>query len=1245
MDAALFCAQLRRRLRVILAADALSRLVRLWIVGLVVIAFLDFAAALPPLLRALAVLALVASGLWLLLLRAWRPLTRPMPDAAMASLAERRLPALNGLLLSRVDGVDLGADDQRRLENLLDADALCRLVRSDGLARRGSAAGLMVLAMLALVISNPGLASTAMARVLLPFGAAEWPRTTVHLAHFERSVVAEDEPLVAVIERPHGPPGPLLLQWRNARGSLEQRTSGALRGPWRELLPLAQGRHELVISGNDALPLTLHGSVVARPRALLQEVRVHPPAYTEAEVMRLSTLSSLAVLPGSLVEVDFILSQSPFAKESQWRVHFGDEALSDVTRDGELLRLRLPMMAAGTLAVDLSDYHRGQRYGEPTTIVIEGRPQAHYPIELMADRPPQVDLTGPRHAEAVTSRARVTLEISASDDYGLARLDLRARRLVASEDDEGESRAPGSAQLLAEEEQIIHRFEDVSGLRSTQRRHRLSLEGLVRRGDALELVAEAADANDISGPGIGRSRERLLRVVSEDELRQELDQALVEARDRLLQSRESLARGLAEPQALTDSARGAGSIGRRAADQLTEVIRRWGDNRQDSDRLAAMEQARGVVDDRALPALTGAAQGDDAAEAQARDADAALGEAAAMISALLQSDDLLRELEGLVRRQEGLGEEARQAVVQALIAPLSGAAAERAASMVGRQEELAAQLAAIERRILGSESSRHDAARALVERLQPADLLGRAARSLSGERPQQQGVRQQDDALAAMRRIRDALRGLDITSQAARDLRALADRQDQITDAIEAGEALAALVDEQGQLGREAAEQARILDEVDLSPEAASALQAALEAMGGAEQALQQGSRSQASRESTSAAALLRAVAEALAGGDDEGTSENGNDNEETESSGPDVLALIRRLVQQQTVVVTRATVLDLQAQRQHREAGGRGDYRDLDFNLSRSVRDLAQLQDDIRLQLEEEGLKELDQNPIAQRALSQVLVSMQQAYEHFAEPALGARGVRLPKIVLYQLQRLLAIAAAMPLPDSDAEEDNGGGDGDGGGGDRPAFPPTAEIALLRAEQMRLALLTRTRQPGDLGREQAELAGLVDYLLSGARPGSRAELLLRRSQRAMLSATHLLREQQSRGGLTQTEQDLAVASLNQLLSEAMQAGAASSGGQQQADSEGAGEREGQSRQSAADGVGTGDGEDQSQPGASQAGTQESGTVRAQVDDSRQGGLLDYATEVRPRLLEALNDESLPADARALLRRYFELMER
>ena len=99
----------------------------------------------------------------------------------------------------------------------------------------------------------------------------------------------------------------------------------------------------------------------------------------------------------------------------------------------------------------------------------------------------------------------------------------------------------------------------------------------------------------------------------------------------------------------------------------------------------------------------------------AQEADKALRDATQLLTDLLQSDNILRELDNMIRRQEQLNEISRDLVLKALVRPLQGADKATAANMSEQQAELSKELRDIERRLLDSESEAHEEAQRIVE--------------------------------------------------------------------------------------------------------------------------------------------------------------------------------------------------------------------------------------------------------------------------------------------------------------------------------------------------------------------------------------------------------------------------------------------------------------------------------------------------------------------------------------------------
>jgi hypothetical protein len=126
-------------------------------------------------------------------------------------------------------------------------------------------------------------------------------------------------------------------------------------------------------------------------------------------------------------------------------------------------------------------------------------------IEPIIDAPPAVTLVSPsRDSVLRTAAGRIALSADASDDFGIA--SAAFEYIVSS--GEGESFTFRSGTIGAVGPSGRHASIAAS----------LALESLVLKpGDVVHLRAIARDANDVSGPGIGTSETRTIRIARHDE--------------------------------------------------------------------------------------------------------------------------------------------------------------------------------------------------------------------------------------------------------------------------------------------------------------------------------------------------------------------------------------------------------------------------------------------------------------------------------------------------------------------------------------------------------------------------------------------------------------------------------------------------------------------------------------------------------------------------------------------------------
>jgi hypothetical protein len=1199
MDVQGFLADLRRRLRRVLWLDGLARLVVLALVGCAVAVLIDYCWPIPGGVRLVALSGIVVGVVAMCRSRLVRPLGRPMDDRALAQFAERRLPTLDGRLLTRVDGIDIGASDGRVLGETLTPSALVALVPAVGMPRRVLLAGSVLLALAVITVLFPRPVQDGFARLFLPFGATEWERRSTLVGELERPVVAADEPLVVRLRRSKGPDAPLRLHWLpEGGGAGERRMLSGLGGPWIQALNLPTGAYRLIAESGDAQPLVLHGLVVSRPALAQIEATLTPPAYTRLAPQKLGTLGC-AALPGSRLDFAVAFSLDAGRHVVDAGASLGDAALPvETTATG--LKGALTVTKGGVITLRLADQD-----------AIAPSPAPRFTLVLAEDRKPVVALGGPRSKEAVTARAELAVAVDASDDYALATLVLSAAAFSDEPPAEGGgSRKP--ADKPSKESQTA--FPDVKGLAATTRRSLVKVADLAKEGDRVVLIARASDANDVTGPGLGESPPLELRVVSESELRQEFDRLLTEARDRVVQAREEIAQGLAKPERLTLTGRGATLAATKAGEILAQVTRRWAENKLPPEQAVPVGRAGELVNAQALPRLAEMASGQ---EPSARAADTHLAEAEKLLAGLLTEGDLTRVLASLVEREKSLSEESRAFVRDHLTKPLDEAAKRRQANLAARQKELADAVKEVERRILASPSKQLEKAQDLVRSETPADQLQQAAAKLGADTQRPQAIPHQESAIATLTKLLDQLRGSDAAADLAKKAGELAVRQEQLVKQLEEGANPRELAAEQRKLKDDTEQFGKQLDK---QPQAAKPVAAAAQAQDAAAKADDQSDRSAAAREGAAAASLLREAQKALGKEEDQD-----KDDKKKDKKSPDVLALLKELHKQQAAVVADSALIFQRL----------GD-KPLDFAATRDVPALAEREQDILLRLKEEGAKELEQMPIALVALGRVATALDKAGQHLATPALGERGMRLEKIALYELTRLIEIAENIPSPEQ--QEKGGGGKGDGGGNQAP-FPPAAQIALLAAQQEELAALTAANRPVELAAMQHEVGELTKLLLDHTRPGSRPHLLLARAHRAMGSAEGLLGAS-DRGTTTRHEQAAAEAALRRILAEAKGSGGGKGSPQPQQKPQSGGKPPPPAPSPGNQGGAN-------SPGGNAGGTKADGKGRdgtVVVDGGpERGEFLNLPQERREQLKQA-REQPLPPGALPVFERYLELLE-
>ncbi len=468
MDAPSFLAQVRARLTRVLVLEGAARVLLIAISLLLLLVVADYCWPTPGWFRCAALLALLATVAVGARPRRGRPLRQAMDHRSLAQFVERRLPGLDGRLLTWIDGIALG-QEAAALEQVLVPSAVRTLVPARRLPRWLAGAGTALAAVLLSFVLWPRFCQDACGRMFLPLGGTQWARGNTIKAELDRSVVAADRKLQVAIERHYWRSGvdqpgfeaPVVVSWLALDGIAAGRHDGrqlpGMRGhQWTTSLPdLPPGHWRISIESGDAEPVLLEARSVARPSLVGISALLTPPAYVHLKPQHLATLACSA-LPGSQLAM-----QLRFAAEPGSTIASAEGA---VTTNGQSTPLQLQRSGedfSGTLAI-----RPGAALGLALRAVdqdgIALDPPASFAVSLIVDHPPTVSLSGPASAESVSAHAVVWITVDASDDYALAKLELHGQNLPGHAPG---TEAPASKGPLA----TIEAFADVADTAATTR--------------------------------------------------------------------------------------------------------------------------------------------------------------------------------------------------------------------------------------------------------------------------------------------------------------------------------------------------------------------------------------------------------------------------------------------------------------------------------------------------------------------------------------------------------------------------------------------------------------------------------------------------------------------------------------------------------------------------------------------------------------------------------------------------------
>jgi hypothetical protein len=462
------------------------------------------------------------------------PLSVKISDDDLAITYENAYPGSANILISAIQlRRDMDREDYPYSKNMSEAvirhaDHFAESLDPERLAttpivlRHLSTALALVVVLGALASIFPSHAGLWVSRFFL--SSAEWPRATTLVVKYPATVVRGDDALIQILGQ-GVVPSRVRLSYElksGARGSVKIDPHADKPNQFSYSFKPVLEPLKFRLSGGDHETGDFEIQVRIPPRLHEVQISYRWPAYTRLAPGPRTPGGHVDALQGTVVEF-FGTSNEPLT-EAALEFEGGDRVALQV--QDRQMNGRFTVKERTRYSVHMLS-RNGLANAEKHTFSVEPR----------MDRPPTVDLKKPGRDMKVLFDSTIPLSASAEDDYGLAAAAILHQITRAAESAREPERKidipvtgwPKSATLKAE----------------------LALSSLgLKEGDELLYSLEARDANDVTGPGVGRSNSYKFTVVSRAELEDDVDRlgaevredidTLIELQDRILSDTEDL---------------------------------------------------------------------------------------------------------------------------------------------------------------------------------------------------------------------------------------------------------------------------------------------------------------------------------------------------------------------------------------------------------------------------------------------------------------------------------------------------------------------------------------------------------------------------------------------------------------------------------------------------------------------------------------------------------------------------------
>ena len=589
---------LRSQVRRLLALHGLSRVIGLLIPTVIALGLADWLIHLDATVRLVALLGLAGLGSWLFFRSVVAPLVVRFQDLDIALRIEERWPGLNDRLASTIQFLRLSEDDDRHGSPALRAATVRQTIdetrsidfrqvidarptlKALGLALASVALGAIVFA------TAPALGTIALRRLFLPFGGDRWPRQT-HLVLLDKETprtIARGEPFTLAVAVAKGDRLPPLARatYRFDDGetfteSLRSIEGGTFRG---RIETVARAFTFSVAAGDDTTSVRDIAVRVVPPPAIKDlTVRLIAPEYTKLGPKTLAPgQTQIRAVEGTRIEVE-ALANKPIAQAA---LHLG-EALAP-----EPIRLdpsRSRLTSHFTVGAESTRFWFDLRDLEG----FRNREATRYDVRAFRDEPPRVVIDEPANDRDVPAKAIVPVLFTIDDDFG-----IQSARLIYKIAAGGSEPTEDVALPLWETE-----GEREGPVKHQEVKHVWDLASLkLTPGSIVTFHADARDFDSLKGPNLGKSRELRLRILSDEDIAHEMDDARRELREetaRILSMQKQAIIPVEEALRTLDKAKQLPPSGREDL-KNAEMIQRQVGNRVSSKTDGLDEKVRRFLD-------------------------------------------------------------------------------------------------------------------------------------------------------------------------------------------------------------------------------------------------------------------------------------------------------------------------------------------------------------------------------------------------------------------------------------------------------------------------------------------------------------------------------------------------------------------------------------------------------------------------------------------------------------------------